>query len=274
MNNGLFSVTHRENQKPVYVRQPLRAPAQLQDSTTQLHAWPKPPWGSRSSPALNTVIHHYGSYELRTLMSEQDGDSFSPSGTHRLAKGDGGLKQRPKNIPLTQSQRDTGSVSLVHPAPLAGIPPLLPRPLILDSLQACLGAQSYPTFFDPTDSSLPSSSVHGILHGEYCSGLPFPFPKESSWPRDRTWVSCIAGRFYTTEPPGKLLDSLSLILIITVSALTGLLRDTNRIMQVSELPVLFAKWVALLMADLKTLDLKTIFCPLNQKNTHHDQTFT
>ena len=32
---------------------------------------------------------------------------------------------------------------------------------------------------------------------EYWSGLPFPSPGESSQTRDGTWVSCIAGRFFT-----------------------------------------------------------------------------
>ena len=32
-----------------------------------------------------------------------------------------------------------------------------------------------------------------------------PSSRESSQLRDRTWVSCIAGRFLTAEPPGKLL---------------------------------------------------------------------
>jgi len=30
-----------------------------------------------------------------------------------------------------------------------------------------------------------------------------PSSRGSSQLRDRTWVSCIAGRFFTTEPPGK-----------------------------------------------------------------------
>ena len=38
---------------------------------------------------------------------------------------------------------------------------------------------------------------------EYWSGLPFPSPGESSRPRDWTWISRIAGGFFTTEPPGK-----------------------------------------------------------------------
>ena len=36
-----------------------------------------------------------------------------------------------------------------------------------------------------------------------------PSSRESSWPRDRTRVSCIAGRFFTSEPPGKPIFHLS-----------------------------------------------------------------
>ena len=43
----------------------------------------------------------------------------------------------------------------------------------------------------------------GFLRQEYWSGLPFPFPGESSWIRDWTCVSCTAHKFFTTEPPGK-----------------------------------------------------------------------
>ena len=32
---------------------------------------------------------------------------------------------------------------------------------------------------------------------EYWSGLPFPSPEGSSWLKDVTWVSCIAGGFFT-----------------------------------------------------------------------------
>ena len=32
---------------------------------------------------------------------------------------------------------------------------------------------------------------------EYCSGLPFPSPGESSQPRDQTWVSRTTGRHFT-----------------------------------------------------------------------------
>ena len=36
--------------------------------------------------------------------------------------------------------------------------------------------QSSPTLCDPTDCSLPGSSVHGIFQAGYWSGLPFPSP--------------------------------------------------------------------------------------------------
>ena len=37
----------------------------------------------------------------------------------------------------------------------------------------------------------------GFSRQEYCSELPFCSPRESSWPRVQTQVSCIAGRFFT-----------------------------------------------------------------------------
>ena len=37
----------------------------------------------------------------------------------------------------------------------------------------------------------------GFSRQEYWSGSPFPSAGEFSWPRDRTWVSCIADGFFT-----------------------------------------------------------------------------
>ena len=62
---------------------------------------------------------------------------------------------------------------------------------------------------DPLDCSLPVSSVHGILQARILEWVAIPFSKESSQSRDQTWVSHPAGRFFTTEPPGKpMLQSL------------------------------------------------------------------
>ena len=40
-------------------------------------------------------------------------------------------------------------------------------------------------------------TVHGILQARILEWVAFPFSKGSFQPRDRTQVSCIAGRFFT-----------------------------------------------------------------------------
>ena len=59
-------------------------------------------------------------------------------------------------------------------------------------------AQSCPALHDPMNCSSPSSSIHGILQARILEWVAIPFSRESSQPRDPTWVSCIAGRFFTT----------------------------------------------------------------------------
>ena len=53
------------------------------------------------------------------------------------------------------------------------------------------------------DCSPSGSSVHGISQKRILEWVASPFSRGPSWPRDRTSVSCIAGRFFTIEPPGK-----------------------------------------------------------------------
>ena len=57
--------------------------------------------------------------------------------------------------------------------------------------------QSCPTLCDPMDCSPPGSSVHGILQLRILEWVTTPFSRASSQPWNRTWVSCIAGRFFT-----------------------------------------------------------------------------
>ena len=59
------------------------------------------------------------------------------------------------------------------------------------SLQSCL------TLCNPVDCNLPGSSVHGILQARVLEWTTMPFFRGSSWPRNRTCISCIAGRFFT-----------------------------------------------------------------------------
>ena len=62
---------------------------------------------------------------------------------------------------------------------------------------------SHMTLCDPMDYSPPGSSVHGVLQARTLEWVAISFSRGSSLPRDQAWVSCIAGRFLTTEPPGK-----------------------------------------------------------------------
>ena len=47
---------------------------------------------------------------------------------------------------------------------------------------------------DPMDCSPPGSSVHGILQARTLGWVAVTSFRGSSWPRDRTRVSCISGR--------------------------------------------------------------------------------
>ena len=59
-----------------------------------------------------------------------------------------------------------------------------------------LVTKSCPTVYDPMDCSLPGSSVHGIFQERILEWVVISFSRGSSWPRDQTQVSCIAGRFF------------------------------------------------------------------------------
>ena len=69
------------------------------------------------------------------------------------------------------------------------------------------------------DCSLPGSSVHGILHIRILEWVAISFFRWSSLPRNWTWVSCIAGIFFTIWATTELLlfVSNSSRLIFTLS---------------------------------------------------------
>ena len=67
-------------------------------------------------------------------------------------------------------------------------------------LQSCL------TLWGPMDCCLPGSSVHGILQARILKWVAMSSSRGSFPPRGRNCISCsscIAGGFFTTEPPGK-----------------------------------------------------------------------
>ena len=57
-------------------------------------------------------------------------------------------------------------------------------------------SQSCPTLCNTTDCSPPGSTAHGILQARILDWLAIPFSRGSSWPRDQTLVSSIAGSFF------------------------------------------------------------------------------
>ena len=69
----------------------------------------------------------------------------------------------------------------------------------LSCLMSCL------TLGDPMDLYPPDSSVHGIIQTRILEWVAMLFYRESSQPRDWTWVSCIASILFLLlyEPPGK-----------------------------------------------------------------------
>ena len=71
---------------------------------------------------------------------------------------------------------------------------------------------SCPTLCDPMDSSPPGSSVHGISQARILEWVAISFSRASSRPRDQTHVPCLAGGFFTTEPPGKPISVIDTII--------------------------------------------------------------
>ena len=63
--------------------------------------------------------------------------------------------------------------------------------------------QLCPSLCDPMDYSLSGFSVHGILQARMLEWVAMPSSRGSSWPRDQTRVSCIAGGFFTAKSLGK-----------------------------------------------------------------------
>ena len=56
----------------------------------------------------------------------------------------------------------------------------------------------------------------GFPRQEYWSGLPFPSPGDLPKPGTESGSSALAGRFFTTEPPGKPLKT-SLVVRMSVN---------------------------------------------------------
>ena len=98
--------------------------------------------------------------------------------------------------------------------------------LTITFLLLLLSHQSCPTLCDSMDCSVPGSSVHGILQvkstGVGCRALLQGIvPAQGS---NQLRVSCIAGRFFTTEPPRKPNNSNRYLLFIIFIYATNIYR--------------------------------------------------
>ena len=71
-----------------------------------------------------------------------------------------------------------------------------------------LVAQSCPTLCDPVDCNPPGSSVHEIFQARILEWVAISFSRGSSQPRDWTWVSCTAGRFFANGATRDKLDNV------------------------------------------------------------------
>ena len=103
-------------------------------------------------------------------------------------------RKRPANIPLSCGRQCARFVNRFFSVLMAS------ECVRAQRLQLC------PTLWDPMDYSPPASSVHRILQARTWEWVAMPSSKGSSQPRDQTQASCIsctAGRFFTTEPPGS-----------------------------------------------------------------------
>ena len=97
--------------------------------------------------------------------------------------------------------------------------------LLYISMYACVHTQLLQlclTLCDPKDCSLPDISVHGISQSIILEWIAIFSSRRYSWPRNWTCLSCLAGRFFTTELPGKPLyiyKSLHICIYIHISML-------------------------------------------------------
>ena len=63
--------------------------------------------------------------------------------------------------------------------------------------ESALVTQSCSTLCKLMDSSPPGSSVHGIIQARILEWVTIPFYWGSSWPKDRTQVTCTGAGFFT-----------------------------------------------------------------------------
>ena len=76
--------------------------------------------------------------------------------------------------------------------------------VVMQGFRYGLVTKSCLTLCNPMNCSLPGCSVHRISQDRILEWVAISYFRGSSWPKDQTHTSCLAGRFFTTKPLGKL----------------------------------------------------------------------
>ena len=79
---------------------------------------------------------------------------------------------------------------------------------VLNDMLFVLVAKPYQTLCDPTDCCQPGSSVHVISQARILEWAAIPSPGDLPNPRFEPRSPSWAGRFFTTEPPGKPINDM------------------------------------------------------------------
>ena len=98
----------------------------------------------------------------------------------------------PSNASLVSLWPHQASVSACRLSPLVVCRPGCPVVCGFSVPCCCLVAQSCLTLCNPIDCRPPDSSVHGIFWARILGWIAISLSKTSSWPSDRTCVSCIS----------------------------------------------------------------------------------
>ena len=135
-----------------------------------------------------------GGYELEDLPLP-----FPPGTGSDLAK----LQTDQEIFPIFQEEPSTWEVPTLQRHLVrclhVNTPYMLATDITVTSSERTVRREAY----DCMDCSPTHSSVHRILQPRILEWVAISFSRGSSLGRDWTWVSCIRGRFFTTEPPGK-----------------------------------------------------------------------
>ena len=141
------------------------------------------------------------------------GKCLWPENRMRHTPSAGGITRLPLSLTVTIPPQRGSWNSLASTFPGTASPPL--SLAVTQHSLTCAHSvlQSCPALCNSMDHSPPDLSVHGTFQAKTLEWVAISFFRGSSQPRAQiciSCVSCIAGRFFTAEPPGKHIPSLLL----------------------------------------------------------------